>query len=417
MTRIWKWEYYVISNILFATSSAVVTDPSWELHRKTSGWMKKRWYRVQVLQPANISQSESFNPLEGKKTIQELTELADEVAGNNVDGSDWFWVSRASFAIFICMYVLVRREKQKDIHMGNVSIMISKIQWWWKEIDVFILNYVDNFFAEKYKWFIAQDSKTLSNILSSAETALKPWDDQDLVKLTSTNTIDIPALRNEKTIIYMIIPERNTKYFSFIANLFYSTCFDYCMKNADDNVYWSERKYKDVSFILDEFWNLGKIKNFATNITTLWKYGCSLSLILQNISQLRKIYWKDDADSIFWWWVGNKLFLWWCDLEVCEYVEKSLWKNTVQETIVDVNWKKQTITVWQPLMTAPQIRMLREWEAILISRTKNPVKIKLRSCYKDKSILRMINTKQIEIKSNLSCVEVEYIDIDNDNKK
>jgi hypothetical protein len=29
----------------------------------------------------------------------------------------------------------------------------------------------------------------------------------------------------------------------------------------------------------------------------------------------------------------------------------------------------------------------------------------------------MINTKQIEIKSNLSCVEVEYIDIDNDNKK
>jgi len=62
--------------------------------------------------------------------------------------------------------------------------------------------------------------------------ALELWSDPNIVEFTSRNTIDIEALRKEKTIIYLIIPEHLVKYYSITINLFYSSCFEYCIKET-----------------------------------------------------------------------------------------------------------------------------------------------------------------------------------------
>ena len=83
----------------------------------------------------------------------------------------------------------------------------------------------------EYKAFLSQDTKIMTSILSSARAALDLWSDPDIIKLTATNTIDLEALRKEKTIIYVIVPEHLVKYFSIIINLFYSACFEYCLQS------------------------------------------------------------------------------------------------------------------------------------------------------------------------------------------
>ena len=413
-TRQGKSSRIVIQNILWCSGNVVVTDPSGELFQKTSGHMAKRGYKIQVYQPADISNSLSHNPLYGKTTPQELSKLADSIAQNNSNTGDDFWTAWGSEIIFICMKALVKSGVPGWIHLWNVSHLINLIQQWGDETDSFFEEHLDDVSYEDYKAFILQDEKILSWYLSSAKTSLKPWWDPDVVKLTSSNTVDIQALRSWKTIIYVIVPEKDTSYFSFIVNLFYSSCFDYCMDVWDDDVYkkklaGEKKKIADVYYLLDEFWNLGNIKNFATNITTLWKRGCSISLFLQNLSQLRKCYGKDDSDSIFSWWTANKLILWWCDLEICSYLERMLWKKTEQETVIEVNDKKRTVTVWKPLLSCDQIRMLDRWESVLISGSKKPVKVMLRSCYEDKNIKKLIGIKPYTIESDLLKSLVEYV--------
>ena len=63
--------------------------------------------------------------------------------------------------------------------------------------------------------------------------ALELWSDPSIIDFTNKNTINIEALRKEKTIIYLIFPEHLVKYFSIIINLFYSTCFEYCIKETN----------------------------------------------------------------------------------------------------------------------------------------------------------------------------------------
>lgn len=414
-TRQGKSSRIVIQNILWSSWNVVVTDPSGELYKKTSGSMAKKGFLIQVFQPANIKNSLGQNPLSGKSSSQELIQLSDSIAKNNSNENDKFWSAWASIIMCICMKALIKTNKSKWIHLWNVRHLINLIQQWWKNIENFMKDYLDDITFNEYLSFIAQDEKTLSWCLTSALTSLKPWSDPEIVKLTATNTIDIPALRNKKTIIYVIVPEKDTEYFSFVVNLFYSECFNYCMDNWDENFYWNEWKknknIRDVYFLLDEFWNLWNIKNFATNITTIWKRWCSISIFLQNLSQLRKHYGKDDSESIYDWWTANKIILWWCGLEICQYFEKILWKDTTQETVIEVDGKKRTITIGKPLMFSDEIRKLDKGQAILISWSKKPIKLKLKSCYEDRKIKKLINMKAYKIKSDLSINKVEYVDI------
>ncbi len=106
----------------------------------------------------------------------------------------------------------------------------------------------DVMFAE-YKAFLAQGLKVSANILSTARAALGLWSDPDIMRLTDSNSVDIEALRREKTAAYLIIiPEDKVRYFALIINLFYSACFECCLHEYNPDC--------QPVFFLDEFGNL-----------------------------------------------------------------------------------------------------------------------------------------------------------------
>ena len=378
-----KTTRYVISNILKCSWSIVVTDPSGEIHRKTSHHMKKRGYKVQVLNPADLKNSLQFNPMERFRTPQEIKQLATILWNQNTaQNSDPFWHTGAINILYILLMALKDGDK-KHKHLWTVRNLLNDFWVNWEWIKNFLSENLDKTTYWEFKSFISKDSKTISWFLSSASMALELWSDPNIVEFTKENSINIQSLRKEKTIIYLIIPEHLVKYFSIIINLFYSACFEYCIK---------ETNWNPIFFFLDEFGNLWKINNFSTIATTLRKRKCSINIILQELAQLTTIYGQNEAKNIFSWWMANKLFFSWLDLETCTYLERILWKTTVQETVEDeTNEKWKTITVGKPLMSVDQIRMMKEDQAILISGRQKPIKLKMPAYFNDRRLRRMVD--------------------------
>lgn len=377
-----KTTRYVIPNILNCSGSLVVTDPSGEIHAKTARHMRKRGYTIQVLEPANLSHSLQANTLAHFHTHQELKQVATTLGIHNAD-SESFWTTGAINILYICLVAL--KADDPNTHIGQLRRLLNKFGVEDTFVEDFMKKNLDDSTFDEYKAFLAQDEKVITSILSSARVAVDLWSDPDVVRFSQANTVDIKALRDQKTIIYIIVPEHKIKYFSIIINLFYSSCFEYCMKHPQGN---------PVFYFLDEFGNLGRIPNFATIATTLRKTHCSLNLILQELSQLNATYGRDEAQSIYSGGMTHKLFFSGLDLESCKYLEQVLGSNTKYDTVTvsgDIRQDDQARTVSTPLMRLDEIRMLPEDEAILISGSKLPAKFQMIPYYRDSKLRKLVD--------------------------
>jgi type IV secretory pathway TraG/TraD family ATPase VirD4 len=395
-----KTTRFVIPNILNCSGSAVVTDPAGELFRLTSGDMQEKGFKVQVLNPADILGSLRFNPLSRFKTPQQLKQIATTIGGALHSTGDPFWSIMAVNIIYICLSALVRVPDPDLIHLGNVRRLLNHFGVDGQDINDFMQNYLDDLTFPEYKAFLAQDSKVIASILSSARAALDLWSDPDIVRLTAKDTIDLKALRNGKTIIYLIVPEHLVKYFSVVINLFYTACFEYCLQNEGGPVF----------FFLDEFGNLGRIQNFAGIATTLRKRNCSINIILQEISQLEAIYGKNEAKTIFAGGMANKLFFSGLDLETCQYIERSLGSTTEYATVFGGHTEKAP-TISSPLLSVDKIRMLPKSEGLLFSGNQLPIIMKMPPFFEYKPWLKLTQKAPAKCVFDYSREEVKYIQL------
>lgn len=379
-----KTTKFVIPNILNCKGSIVVTDPAGEIYKLTSGHMARRGYQIQVLQPSNLEASLFFNPLSYAESPQELKQLANTIGGQNT-GNEAYWKTGAINVIFICLQALMSQPDPARRNLGELRKLLNEFGVSGEGINSFMQEYLDDRTFTEYKSFLAKDSKLITSFISTAEVALDLWSDSEIVKFSSQNNVDIPTLRTGKSIIYLIIPEDKVRYFAIMLNLFYSACFEYCIKHPQGN---------PVFFFLDEFGNLPPIANFATMTTTLRKRKCSISLILQALSQLETVYGRTEAQTILTGGISNKLYFSGLDLETCEYLEKVLGASTSYDLFMStgaINDNARTVSI--PLMRSHEIRMLPDDEAIFITTNKKPIKLKMLPYYKNKSLVRMTKQK------------------------
>lgn len=368
-----KTTRYVIPNVLHVEGSVVITDPSGEIYQQTSGHLLRRGFGIQVLQPADVARSERFNPLALWTSPQELRQLATILGMSGQSrNADPFWATSAVNLLWLSLTALSHVAAEQCINLGNLRYLLNHFGGNRSALDAFMVRHLgdeEHVFAE-YRAFCAQDPKVMASILSSARAAVELWADNDICDLTASNTVEIATLRRQPTAIYVIVPEHQIRYFGQLVNLFYSACFAHCLTTGDRD------SDLPVYFLLDEFGNLGYVHNIAAVITTLRKRRCSVSLILQELSQLRSVYGPDEARTIFSGGCANKLFLAGLDLETALYVEQALGHNTEYDTTFGgIDDRARTLAV--PLMRADELRMLRAQDAVLISGRQRPARLHL----------------------------------------
>ena len=151
-----------------------------------------------------------------------------------------------------------------------------------------IENQEPNHIAVKYyKEYHTGSAKTLQSIQVTLASRLEKFNLRDLANLTMEDEMDLSSLGEKKTALFALIPDNDTS-FNFIVSMLYTQIFQQLFYIAD-------HKYKGalpvpVHFIMDEVANVSLPDEFDKILATMRSRGVSVSIIIQNMAQLKTLF-------------------------------------------------------------------------------------------------------------------------------
>lgn len=225
-----------------------------------------------------------------------------------------------------------------------------------------------------YQNYRSGSGKTLKSIQITLVSRLEKFNLDSLAGITQTDEMDLMSLGEKKTAVFAVIPDNDSS-FNFIVGMLYTQLFQQLYYNAD--IVHGGRLPVHVHFVMDEFANVALPDEFDKLLSTMRSREISVSIIIQNLAQLKALFEKQ-WESI----VGNCdefLYLGGNEQSTHEYVSKLLGKETI-----DLNTCGQSkgrngnySTNWQitgrELMTPDEVRMLDNKYALLFIRGERPV--------------------------------------------
>lgn len=192
--------------------------------------------------------------------------------------------------------------------------------------------------------------------------------------MTSYDNLDLGTLGEEKKAIFCVIPD-NDNSFNYLVGMLYTQAFQELYYKADH-----ERGGELpilVHFILDEFANVALPDNFERVLATMRSRRISVSIIIQNMSQLKALF-KDSWESV----VGNCdtfLYLGGNEQATHEYISKMLGKETIdtrtrgitkgQHGSSNTNYQN----TGRELLTLDEVRLLDNSNALIFIRGEKPI--------------------------------------------
>ncbi|KAA3595845.1 MAG: hypothetical protein DWQ06_16635 [Calditrichaeota bacterium] len=393
---------YIIPNILNLTSSAVVTDPSGEIYKKTSGYLKSQGFKIKVLNLRDVQSSLKYNPLFRANDFTEIKKVSDVLISSAFPSSEAetvFWNDGAKGILNVLIRCL-KKEPRKFQNLHNLRFLLNSFGSSGKNLENFIAKncFEDEPTLNEWKGIISNDEKVLQGYLATAKTSLDKFSDPTLCKLSSSETLNFESLRTEKTIIYIIVPEHEIKYYSFFLTLLYTQIFSFAMDLPKEN-----QNYLPIYFLLDEFGNLGALPNFSNLITTLRKRKVSCSLVLQDQEQLTNVYGRAEASTILNGGCANRIYFSGLSQNTCEELERILGKYTVSfmeesfHALGTVTDKAKDRQIGRSLLTADEIRTMKDNQAIFIHSNLRPVMLNVKPFYQNRKLLRRTEIEAPEI--------------------
>lgn len=381
-----KSRFFVKPNLLQANTSLVITDPKGELLRDTGHALESKGYKIKVFNLINMAESSGYNPfryVRRESDILKVIHLLIKNTNGSKSNSDPFWES-AEKSLLQAVFLYIYYELPAFEHnMATVFKMLRLAEV--KEEDEEYLSEFDYLFellreenpdhiaVKQYDIFKMAAGKTAKSILISAGVRLSPFGIQDVERLVKEDELDIGKIGEERTALFILIPDSDTT-FNFLVAMMYAQLFDTLYYEADFK--HEGRLPHHVKFWLDEFANIGQIPDFDKLIATMRSREISVSVILQNLTQLKGIY-KDSWETI----VGNCdtiLFLGGQERSTLEWVNKGLGKQTIDTRSTSRsrgrNGSSSTSygTQGRDLMTVDEIAQMPDNKCILFVRGLSP---------------------------------------------
>jgi len=368
---------YVLPNILnMKEYSCVITDPSGEIYARSKQYLESQGYLVKVF---NVSDAHSlrYNPIyrcNSFSDIQKLSNLLIDATYEHSSG-DVFWSESSKGLLNVLLRIIVRLPEERQT-LGELWRLLNLFGFRQQEVNQLASDLLDETSFIEYGSMLGQPEKTLSNIVSSAKSAVNLFSNPEMATLVESENLRFESLRDRKTAIFLIFPENEIRRYKFLISILYTQLFDFCMGLQQNN-----RPYLPIFFFLDEFGNIGKLPNFSTLITTLRKRKVALSLILQDSEQLTHVYGKADASVILNGGCAARLIYPGLGFSSCSEISNILGNQTVlfrESGFVGRNGlsPERDREVARPLLAPNEIRTLKQNSAILIHGRDLPVLLK-----------------------------------------
>ncbi len=383
-----KTRFFAKPNILNANTSFVVLDPKGELLRDTGNLLKGKGYDIKVIDLINMEKSHCYNPfvyLRNDNDIQRLvTNLFKNTTPKGSQSQDPFWDQAAQMLLLALVFYLHYEAPPDEQNFPMVMEMIRAAEV--REDNEEYQSPLDELFdrlemrdpehiaLKYYRNYHSGSAKTLKSIQITLVSRLEKFNLDSLASITQTDEMELWSLGEKKTAVFALIPDNDSS-FNFIVGMLYTQLFQQLYFQAD--MVHGGRLPVHVHFVMDEFANVALPDEFDKLLSTMRSREISVSIIIQNLAQLKALFEKQ-WESI----VGNCdefLYLGGNEQSTHEYVSKLLGKETI-----DTNTYGQSrgrngsySTNWQlagrELMTPDEVRMLDNQYALLFIRGERPV--------------------------------------------
>ena len=225
-----------------------------------------------------------------------------------------------------------------------------------------------------YRSYHSGAAQTLKSIQISLMARLEKFNLPSLASITQTDELRLRELGEKQGAIFAIIPDNDQSY-NFIIGMLYTQLFQQLYRCADFE--HGGRLPYHVHFIMDEFANVCLPDSFDSLLATMRSREISVSIILQNMAQLKALFEKN-WESI----TGNCdefLYLGGNEQSTHKYVSELLGKETIDTNSYGLNrgrngsYTKNDQLQARELMTPDEVRMLDNRYAILFIRGEYPV--------------------------------------------
>jgi len=383
-----KTRFFAKPNLCQTNSSYVVLDPKGELLRDTGNLLLAKGYDIKVLDLINMEKSHCYNPfvyLRSDNDIQRLvTNLFKNTTPKGSQSQDPFWDQAATMLLLALIFYLHYEAPPEEQNFPMVMEMIragevrEDDETYKSALDILFerleMRNPEHIALKYYRSYHSGSGKTLKSIQITLISRLEKFNLESLASITQNDELELWSIGEKKTAVFAIIPDNDSS-FSFLVGMLYTQLFQQLYYQAD--VIHGGRLPVHVHFLMDEFANVALPDEFDKLLSTMRSREISVSIIIQNLAQLKALFEKQ-WESI----VGNCdefLYLGGNEQSTHEYVSKLLGKETI-----DTNTYGQSkgrngsySTNWQlagrELMTPDEVRMLDNRYALLFIRGERPV--------------------------------------------
>ena len=380
---------YCKPNVMQCATSYVILDPKGEILRDTGYLLTKNGYEVKVLDLINMEKSHCYNPFVYIKTdndVQKLsTNLFKSTTPKGSTTNDPFWDTAASMLLLALIFYLKYEAPPEEQNFTMVMELLRAGDV--KEDDDDYVSPLDMLFnrletrdpdhiaLKYYRSYHSGSAKTLKSIQVTLASRLEKFNLESMAQLTQTDELDLPSLGEKKVALFAIIPDNDTS-FNFLVSILYTQLFQELFYLADYKYGGSLPVH--VHFVMDEFANVSLPDDFDKILSVMRSREVSVSIILQNLAQLKALFEKQ-WESI----VGNCdefLYLGGNEQSTHKYISELLGKETIDTNSYGRsfgshgNYSENDQIAGRELLTPDEVRLLDNNYALLFIRGERPIK-------------------------------------------
>ena len=383
-----KTRFYAKPNVMQANTSLIILDPKGEIARDEGHLLEEKGYVVKVLDLINMERSHCYNPfvyLQTDNDVQRLvTNLFKATTPKGSHSNDPFWDTAASMLLLALVFYLWYEAPEEEQNFPMVMEMlragevredddgyVSPLDLLFNQLEVENKNHIA---VKYYRDYRSGSAKTLKSIQVTLASRLEKFNLSSLSALTQTDELELETIGEKKTALFAIIPDNDTS-FNFLVSMLYTQLFQQLFYCADHK--HGGRLPVHVHFLMDEFANVSLPDDFDKILSVMRSREVSVSIILQNLAQLKALFEKQ-WESI----VGNCdefLYLGGNEQSTHKYVSELLGKETIdlntygKSTGHSGNYSTNYQLNGRELLTPDEVRLLDNKYAILFIRGERPV--------------------------------------------
>jgi len=339
-TRSGKGVSAVIPNLLTYTGSALVIDPKGENAmitgaRRGSGdeaqGIPGMGQKIHVVDPWGITgmQLSRFNPLDWLQAKDDdITEnammLADAIVLPREGSSDPFWDEEAKALLMgLILYVALDESEAENRDLGRVRDIITMGIPDFRDILLKMSASGNPVVRSTAQRTASKEEKLLSNVMASLQSHTHFLDSPRLRESLSRSDFRFEDLKAKPMTVYLVLPADRLKTFDRWLRLLVQQAITVNARNI------AVKPEKPVLFMLDEMPALGRLKMVEQAFSLMAGFGMQLWGIVQDFSQLERIY--DKGWETF---IGNSGVLQYFgsrDCKTADYFSKLCGVTTVEK--------------------------------------------------------------------------------------